>query len=469
VSGTAVDWGNLQSEIAGEVVLPESAGWSRLPPTFNARFHEIRPQAVVRCSVPEDAAKTISFVRRFGLKCAVRSGGHCFAGRSSTHGVVVDVSPMDVVSLSDGVATVGTGARLGGFYDSLQERGLTIPGGTCPSVGIAGLALGGGLGILGRSQGVTSDHLIGAEIVLADGRILRCDEGHHEDLFWALRGAGAGNFGVVTSLVFRTVSAPEVTNFHAAWPYAKATAVVDAWQTWAPAGPDELAASLKVTASEDQHPSPTVDVYGAFLGTPSDAAQLVDQLVVRANSEPSSLSAARMTFPETRRFWAQLGSPEDGERNTHPEHPYLFSKSEFFGRPLPREAIERLIEVFSKGRLAGESRELDFMPWGGAYNRVRPEATAFVHRAERFQLKHSAAFASGASAQSRESAHGWVARSWATVHPWGSRRVFQNFADSDLEDWTHAYYGTNYARLVRVKGTYDPTNVFRFHQSLPTR
>ena len=104
---------------------------------------------------------------------------------------------------------MGAGARLGEVYEALQDQDLTIPGGTCPSVGVAGLTLGGGLGILGRKYGVTSDHLIGAEVVLADGRILQCDDHHDQDLFWALRGAGAGNFGVVTTLVFRAVPAPQ--------------------------------------------------------------------------------------------------------------------------------------------------------------------------------------------------------------------------------------------------------------------
>jgi Berberine and berberine like len=107
------------------------------------------------------------------------------------------------------------------------------------------------------------------------------------------------------------------------------------------------------------------------------------------------------------------------------------------------------------------------MPWGGAYNRVRPDATAFVHRDELFQLKHAVVVDPEASTGSKEAAHRWVARSWATVRPWGSGRVFQNFADPELEGWAGAYYGPNYQRLVRVKARYDPANFFHFHQSLP--
>ena len=151
---------------------------------------------------------------------------------------------------------------------------------------MAGLTLGGGLGILGRSYGVTSDRLVAAQIVLADGRVLDCDNHHHPELFWALRGAGAGNFGVVTRLVFGTVPAPQVTNFHLTWRPARAAALIKAWQGWAPIAPDELAASLKVTATGEVDQPTSVDVYGALLGTGSDATGLLDELVVRAGADP---------------------------------------------------------------------------------------------------------------------------------------------------------------------------------------
>jgi FAD/FMN-containing dehydrogenase len=164
------DWGALQGAIAGEVVLPGSPGYelARKPPI--ARFQDVRPQAVVRCATPSDVAETISLASRAGLPIAARSGGHCFAGNSSTQGIVIDVTPMRSVSVRDGVATVGAGARLGDLYDALAAHDLTIPAGCGPTVGIAGLVLGGGLGILGRGHGLTSDHLLGAEVVLADGR-----------------------------------------------------------------------------------------------------------------------------------------------------------------------------------------------------------------------------------------------------------------------------------------------------------
>jgi FAD/FMN-containing dehydrogenase len=466
------DWESLRRGIDGEVALPGSPAYQASRPPFNARFRNVRPAAIVACASPQDAAEAIAFARRHGLELATRAGGHSFAAHSSTRGMLVDVTPMRSVTVAGGLATVGAGARLGEVYEALQGHDLTIPGGTCPPVGIAGLTLGGGLGILGRKYGVTSDHLIGAEVVLADGRILSCDDGHEEDLFWALRGAGAGNFGVVTTLVFRAVPAPRTTtNVHLRWPYARAAAVIRAWQEWAPTGPDELAASLKITAGDDPGRPPAVDVYGAFHGPRAAAARLVEELVGRVGTDPTASSLTPMTWPQTRRFWAELGAdgeePGDSSVPGPPEALSLHAKSEFFARPLPAEAIGALLEPFGAGRTAGEARELDFMPWSGAYNRRPSHATAFVHRDHLFQLKHAVVVAPDAPPASQAAAHRAATRSWASVHPWGSGRVFQNFADPDLEHWPAAYYGPNYHRLVQVKARYDPSNLFRFQQSLP--
>jgi hypothetical protein len=136
---------------------------------------------------------------------------------------------------------------------------------------------------------------------------------------------------------------------------------------------------------------------------------------------------------------------------------------------LPIEAIEALVENFLEGRVAGQSRELDFTPWGGAYNRVPAEATAFAHRDELFLLQHAVVVGPDAPATEREDARRWLTRSWGVVRPWGSGRVYQNFPDPDLEDWAHAYHGANLERLLRVKRKYDLDGFFRFRQSLPTQ
>ena len=158
------------------MVRPGAAGYDELRRPAMAGFRDVRPQALVRCARPEDVAAALAFARAAGLAFAVRSGGHCFAGRSTTEGVVIDVSPLGSVAVEGDRATIGAGARLGDVYDALDAHGLTIPAGCGPTVGIAGLTLGGGLGILGRLHGLTSDALRAAQVVLADGRVVTCDD-----------------------------------------------------------------------------------------------------------------------------------------------------------------------------------------------------------------------------------------------------------------------------------------------------
>jgi FAD/FMN-containing dehydrogenase len=457
---TVRSWEPLNDAIAGELVLPGSPAYETVRLPAIARFHDTRPAAVVRCAAPADVAETIRFARLSGVPAVPRSGGHCFAGHSSTEGIVIDVTPMGSVSVSSGTATVGAGARLDAVYDALERHDLTIPGGCSPTVGIAGLTLGGGLGILGRTHGVTADSLLAAQVVLADGRVVDCDEHHHQELFWALRGAGAGNFGVVTSLVFRTLPAPAATSFHLVWPHTHAAAVLDAWQRWAPDAPDELAASLLLTAAADPERPPVVNVFGTMLGGQADTTMLLEELVVRAGADPTSTVLGHRSHRATKRHLAEHG-PGEERPGAHP-----YSKSEFFPRPLPTDAVAALLEHFNARRVAGQSRELDFTPWGGAYNRVPADATAFVHRDARFLLKQAAVVGPDANGAQRRAARSWLAESWALVHPWGTGGAYQNFPDPDLDDWAHAYYGDNLDRLVRVKAMYDPGDFFRFAQSL---
>jgi FAD/FMN-containing dehydrogenase len=452
-------WSALERALAGEVILPGSPGYVGASTPAIPRFDLVRPAAVVRCRTPEDVAETLAFARRSGLTTAARSGGHCFAWRSTTRGIVIDVTPMTSVSLSGEVATIGAGTRLAEVYDTLAAQGRTIAAGCGPTVGIAGLTLGGGLGILGRRHGLTCDQLLGARVVLADGHVVDCDQHHHEDLFWVLRGAGAGDFGVVTSLVFRTVPAPAANCFRLTWPPAQAAALIGAWQEWAPDAPDELAASLLLVVPADLEQPPVVNVFGSMLGDEGDLAPLLEDLVQRAGVDPPSATQVHLPLREAKRYLAEHG-PGDDQPDGHP-----FSKSEFFRRSLPTEAVGALVEHLVTERVAGESRELDFSPWGGAYNRVEPDATAFVHRRERFLLKHAAVVGPATPVAGRQAARRWLADSWATVHPWGTGGVYPNFPDPDLEDPLRAYHGANLDRLLQVKRLYDPEGFFRSGQS----
>lgn len=444
------------------VLSPGTAAYESARRPAIGNFHDLRPSSIVACRDGGDVAEALALARDAGLSLAVRSGGHCFAGRSSTDGVLVDVAPIDSITVGDGVVTVGAGARLGAIYDALEPHGLALAAGCGSSVGISGLVLGGGLGILGRRHGLTCDQLVSARVVLADGREVGCDEQEHADLFWALRGAGGSQFGVLTELRLRTVPAPTITTLHARWPMSDGVAVLAAWQRWGPSGPPELAASLLVKVGPDLRSEPEVHVFGALLGGRDATAGHIDELVVAAGAQPTSVSLHEESF---RRAKALLAAEAPGDEP--PADAYTFSRSEFFRRPLPQSAIVALLEHLTAHRRPGESRTLDFSPWGGAYNEVAETATAFAHRDERFLLKHDVVVAREAIAAHRREARDWLAGSWQRVRPWGSGRVYPNFPDPALENGLAAYHAGNLDRLLRVKAKYDPAGVFRFQDSLP--
>jgi FAD binding domain/Berberine and berberine like len=448
-------WRDLAAALEGEVVLPDSPRYDEVRRPQIPRFHDVRPQAVLLCRTPEDVVEAIAFARRSGIEVAVRSGGHDFAGRSSGPGMVLDLTPMHSLEVSDGLAILGPGFRLVDLYAALAQHEVTIPAGCGATVGIGGQALGGGLGLLGRSRGLTSDQLVAAEVVLADGRVVECDEQRHQDLFWALRGAGAHGLGVVTRLTLRTVAEPAASSFHLEWPYERASELIAAWQEWSPTGPDALAASLLVTVGGEAGADPVVHLFGSMIGSEIETAAMLDEFVSVAGAIPASSEYAHMRYGSLKSYLAERGP---GDQEDEDGRPYM--KSEFFRQPLPAFAVEALVELFVRGRRPGEARKLDFMPWGGAYNRVPADATAFPHREELFLLEHSVVVPAGFDAAATEAACAWLSDSWQLVHPSGSGGVYANFPDTDLPDEERAYWGGNLERVRRVKEKYDPQGVF---------
>jgi FAD/FMN-containing dehydrogenase len=428
--------------MAGIVVLPDSPEYESIRRPAIPRFADTRPAAIIRCTTAADVVEALAYARRAKQPVVVRSGGHSFAGTSSTDGVVIDLSPMAGVALSRGRAVIGAGTRLGDVYDALAARGRTIPAGCGPTVGISGLTLGGGLGILGRTYGLTCDSLRAATVVLADGRTVECSDVDNSDLLWALKGGGAP--GVVTTLVFDTVPAPDSTAFHLTFPPARAAEILDRWQRTSPDTADAVAASCLLSASGDLDRAPVVVVFGAVVGDAAYGDRVVDGFAEGAATDVRRHGTHR----ETKRWLTMV----DNHGGPEPEDAHMYARSEFFRRDLPPETVTALVERLTAARLPGQSRELDFSPWGGAYNRVPADATAFPHRAERFLLKQSVTAPAG------EPVDPWLDESFALTRPYGSGGVYANFPEPGLADV--AYHGANTTRLRKIRSAYDPDGVF---------
>ncbi len=404
-------------------------------------------EVVVPCFSEGDISREIAVARADGVRLRPRGGGHCLAGRSSTAGIVLDLGGMDEIRVDpSGTATIGAGCLLGRVYGELRAVRRTLPAGCGATVGIAGLTLGGGIGLLGRLHGLTCDRLVSARVVLADGEVVECDEHREPDLFWALRGAGGGQFGVVSSFRFATIPEPLVSRVEITWPDDEdLIALLASWQAWAPDAPDGITLDLVVErvpgrnglrarafGSSTLPVAETVTVLQDFLGTGASA---------RLRTEaPVPYSTVKEIHADEHR-----GMPQDPIR----------LRSEFFEQSIDAQTLGDLLSLTAQSRHA-RGRRLAFTAMGGAYNRVSPEATAFAHRRTRFLLEHVGA-----------PDDPWIDDSWRLAHTAGSGRVYPNFPDPLLENPLASYHDDNVTRLSQVKRRYDPHRFFDFDQAVP--
>ena len=462
---------DLRDGLVGDVVTPSSAGYDQARLLYSTRFDAIRPEAIVFCETVGDVVHTIRWARRHGVHVVARSGGHSYGGYSTTKGVVLDVSRLNRVRVDATArrAVVGAGAQLVDVYAGLAARGLMIPAGTCPSVGIAGLTLGGGHGYAVRKLGLTCDALEGLTIVTAAGEMLHCDARRHADLFWACRGGGGGNFGVVTSFTFRTTPVGEVSTYALEWPWAQAREVAAAWQAFAPSAPDELSLDLNLTATATRT---HITSAGQFLGSAAELqAALAPLLGVGTPShveiKPRTFLEAVLHFAGCDRAGVDRCRRKDQSAQGTVERETWKAKSDYVKRPLPPAAIDTLVRAM-EARVAdpalGRATVL-LDAYGGAVGRVPKAATAFVHRDALFSAQYLVFWPAHDAARAARNL-AWMRDFYGSLRPYVSGEAYVNYIDPELANWAHAYYGSNYARLRRVKHRYDPTGFFRFAQGI---
>ncbi|MDI5967690.1 FAD-dependent oxidoreductase [Streptomyces sp. SL13] len=467
------DWTALGRDLHGTLVRPDDADYATARLLYNTRYDGLRPAALAYVADTADIAACLAYARRAGVPVSVRGGGHSYAGWSSGNGrLVIDVSRLSRVTASGATATVGAGARLIDVYDTLGARGVTIPAGSCPTVGAAGLTLGGGHGVASRAYGLTCDNLTGATLVTADGTVLDADAGRHSDLFWALRGAGNGNFGVVTELRYRTHAAPACVTGYLTWPWSAASRVIAAWQDWGPDQADEIWSSLHLDAAPGGEAKVSIAAFS--LGSYDDLSTAVDRLADHAGRASSVSLLRHASYAQAMNAYA--GCTDSSEAACHlpgslpgrDPHGRLSrdtytARSDFYDRSLSPAGIAALIghteNLTPRGAFGGGGAgSVALTALGGAVNRVPVTATAFTHRTSRFLAQY---LASGALSGS-----GWLNSLYTAMRPYASGGAYQNYADPQLRDWRSAYYGPAASRLSTVKRTYDPHRVFDFPQAI---
>ncbi|WP_042384071.1 FAD-binding oxidoreductase [Streptacidiphilus melanogenes] len=456
---TPPNWRALRARLGSRLVLPADPGYAVYRLGFNELNDGQRPAAIARCTSPADVQACLDVARGHGIPIAARSGGHSYLGYCIPNGgLVIDLRLMAQVHVRpDGTALVGAGARLIEVYAALANAGRLLPAGSCPTVGVSGLTLGGGIGVLTRKYGLTCDRLAAAEVVTADAHLRTASPGSEPDLYWALRGGGGGNFGVVTQFTFKTAPAPGLTVFSLGFPKGSSAALIGAWQEWVAKAPFELWASCQVAGGNPSTPR----LVGCYVGGETEANRLLDRLIAAAGVKPSTRSVQPKSYLDAMKYMA--GCSNDTLAQCHPV-------SE--GGKLPREsfvAVSRMLgpHPLDAGRVAdlmhgrtGVSLLLDSL--GGAVSQLRPDATAFPHRTS---LASAQIYAS-ATPGTKKAVTRTVDEIRDGLARLGATGAYVNYIDAGLPDWGQAYYGANLGRLKSVARHYDPDRVFAFRQNV---
>ncbi len=420
--------------LTGRLLLPADAEYARAKLAFLSQFDGRRPAAIALCATESDVQRCVEFAATQGMPVAARSGGHSYAGYSTPDGgLIIDVSELDLVEVrEDGTAVVGAGARMAGVYAGIGRAGRMLSAGTCPSVGIAGLTLGGGIGVLGRMLGLTSDQLIAARIVTADGVLRVVSAAEEPDLFWALRGGGGGNFGVVTEFTFRTAPAEPLTVWSLDCTPDRRPQILHAWQEWQRDVPDEMWSLCRVSTAQNRS-----DVGGCLVGTDTG---LIDDLARRIGGEPQRRQR-ELDFPAAMDHYAEGMSRRAA----------FVATSRMLTGPMDAEAMVDLVT-------AGPELTCLIDSFGGAIARG---GGAFPHRDAIASIQITNQIRTTSSDAHRE-----LAPIRRQLGEWFGTNGFVNYIDPEMPDWRSAYYGANAPGLAEVADAFDPNRVFSFPQGI---
>lgn len=456
---------DLAGLIRGQLILPGAKGYDTLRLSENPRYDGARPLGLLRPKDAKDVATALRFAQDNDVPLAMRSGGHNYAGWSAggapgtgmPSSLVLDSRSLGGVSVSGTRATVGAGVALAPLYAALAAKGRGIAGGSCATVGITGLTLGGGVGVLTRAYGLTCDSLVAAQIVTADGKVRTVDARHDADLFWALRGGGGGHLGFVTSLTFETFAAPDMDTYYLEWPATQAKAVIQAWQDWAPSADKRLWSTLKVLGGKARPNGARILVAGTWIGK---GAPPLDALL-RHCPKPAIRSVKTKSYGQAMASYAGCSTTPSTKCHTGPggalQREAFAATSHIAYSKLSSRQIDTLLSQV-KGAARAGLREggISIDALGGTVAATRPGDTAFVHRKALATVQYTGTVAGTDLRRAQAFVGGFRA---AMAPAWG-QWAYVNYADASIKNSASAYFGSNAARLASVAKTYDPHHAF---------
>jgi FAD/FMN-containing dehydrogenase len=455
-------WRRLAKTLSGPLLRPHDFDFAKYTAPYNLRYAHTRPHGIALCATRKDVATAILWCRELHVPFAARSGGHSYAGYSTTRGLLIDLSMMRSAYFdrSTGRVHISGGARNEDLYDALEKANAAVTHGRCPSVGAAGFLLGGGIGFNMREHGLACDQLTASEIVTADGQILALGPHDNSDLFWACRGGGGGNFGIHTAFTLQTFPTTPVSVFNLLWdarnpsPESLFAALMPALD----AAPDGLGARLSLGAVTPTARATEKDVTISLVGQLKGNRKELEEILAPAFAVgmPQRIDIRETGYWEGQRFLEETDPPG-----------YFQERSTFLAGPLDPKAIGVAFEWLRRWPGTGARADLRFFQTGGRINAVAPTATAFVHRDNRWIMDVGLNWVADDPSNLIRRNHEWQDGFYQAMLPFSTRGAYQNFVDPSLADWQKAYYGDNLAKLRRIKSQIDPTGVFQFAQGIP--
>lgn len=446
-----VDILKSETKLTGRVVFKGEPGYEEARLNWNP-FTNTFPLVIVFAQNHNDVCNAIKWARENNVPIRARGGRHSLERNMATvkDGITIDVSEMTRIRLNSNkeIALVETGNDVGPVVKTLAQKGFMFPFGDSPSVGIAGLTLGGGIGPIQRTIGLASDNLVGVKMVDARGRTLKADYNSNSDLLWASRGGGGGNFGIATEYALKLHRAPaKATIYSITWPWEQMEEVVKVWQRWAPFVDTRLGAILEVFSKNNG----LLQATGLFLGSKAELTDLLKPLL--RTGTPTEVNIQTSSWPTVVDNWLVPDPIPSDMANK-------FSSSYGF-QPFPDEAIKIMRRFLEEA--TGTESNFFFLNWGGEVSRISPKDTAFFWRDPKYYFEWSATWTNPSDARRNLAL---VERTREMLKPF-SKGSYVNVPDFNIENYGHAYYGTNFDRLRKVKTKYDPMNVFHFPQSIP--
>ena len=438
----------FRESLRGASFCPDEPGYDEVRSIPNTMINR-RPAIIARCAGAADVIACVRFAREHDILVSVRGGGHSVAGKSVCEGgLMIDLSAMKGILVDPARRTVRaqTGVKLGEFDRETQAFGLATTQGVVPTVGMSGLTLGGGWGQLHAKHGLAVDNVIGADVVTADGDLLTVNAGENPDLFWGIRG-GSGNFGVVTSLEFRSHEVGPVFGGAVFYPATQARDVLRFWREFAANSPDELVTQGGSFRLPDG--VPVFAVAACYCGKVADGEKILQPL--RKFGSPVADALSPMSYVQLQSMFEPFFPPGR----------YVYTKSNFL-RDLSDSGIDTMVQFVAKS-----PSPYTFAPfiehWHGAATRVSPTDTAFPHRQYSWNFL---AWSIWATPSETDANLQWTRDCWEAVRPYMVAGSYGNYVTDEGESIAREAYGPNYDRLVALKNKYDPTNFFRMNHNV---